>query len=688
MRSPVRRFALSALAAAALLGVPAAALAGGAGLPVLSGAVSDSSDLAGATAVAVAGNIAYTTAYAAGQLTAVDVSNPGSPVVVGSSAEADSLLSASNIAISGGYAYVVSKNRNASQTSNDDGTGNSLTILDIHTNPAHPSIVGTLTDAKNLFGAYGVAVSGTDAYVAAQGCLSSQPCPDPTVGNSFAVIDVSNPASPTLVAVLHNNSLAAPWTGTNALEHVTSVAISGTFAYVTASYSNRLTVIDIANPADPAIVASLQDATNLRFPVDVAVQGGYAYIADQGNSTHPQLTVVNISTPAAPVLAGTLANAFLNGAYRIRVSGPFAYVAGSASTAVSVIDVSNPAAPVLDAGIYNPADFSHTTGLALDSTGQHLVVTSPITQGQTFALFPPFPGQPGGPTETGTVSVLTLDPQPAAVSITASSEPPASTSSTTAAFQFQTSDNVESVQCKLDGGAFGLCTTPTSEQYTALALGAHTFTVQGTDSAGNLATASYTWTVASGPANSAPPTVTGTAVVGDTLAATVGTWSGTPAPTFTYVWNRCTAAGASCTPIGGATGTTYALTSADVGSTLDVDVTATNSAGAVSVVSQRTGVVLAAGSTPTIKITKLSVATTHGKYVVRVKLNNSGPVTIVVRRGAKPKHGAVQQRISRLLPAGASTLKLTFRTRHATTYNVVATSRNSSKHVKFKTRKA
>ena len=54
--------------------------------------------------------------------------------------------------------------------SNDDGTGNSLTILDIASNPSSPSVVGTIRDANTLFGAYGVAVSGNYAYVASQGC--------------------------------------------------------------------------------------------------------------------------------------------------------------------------------------------------------------------------------------------------------------------------------------------------------------------------------------------------------------------------------------------------------------------------------------------------------------------------------------------------------------------------------------
>src|SRR5262249_51716200 len=155
----------------------------------IAGLVSNATDLSGSTAVAVAGNYAYTTAYAAGDLTAVDISNPAAPAVAGDSgATSGSLLNSSNIAIAGGYAYVVSKNRNLSHHpggNNDDGPGNSLTILDIHTDPAHPAIVGTLHDAVNLFGAYGIAVSGNFAYVAAQGCLTQQPCPNPNVGDSF-----------------------------------------------------------------------------------------------------------------------------------------------------------------------------------------------------------------------------------------------------------------------------------------------------------------------------------------------------------------------------------------------------------------------------------------------------------------------------------------------------------------------
>ena len=112
---------------------------------MIAGSVSDAVNLSGTTSVAVSGHYAYATAYHAGELTAVDISNPASPTIVGESSPFlnPNLIGGSNVAISGGYAFVVSKNRNASTTSNDDGNGNSLTILDVHTDPTHPAILGT-----------------------------------------------------------------------------------------------------------------------------------------------------------------------------------------------------------------------------------------------------------------------------------------------------------------------------------------------------------------------------------------------------------------------------------------------------------------------------------------------------------------------------------------------------------------
>jgi Fibronectin type III domain len=80
------------------------------------------------------------------------------------------------------------------------------------------------------------------------------------------------------------------------------------------------------------------------------------------------------------------------------------------------------------------------------------------------------------------------------------------------------------------------------------------------------------------PSNTAPPTISGTAAVGQTLSASTGTWSENPTR-YEYQWQRCDSSGASCAPIFAATTSTYTVSSADVGSTLRVSLTASNSAG-------------------------------------------------------------------------------------------------------------
>jgi hypothetical protein len=375
--------------------------------PTLVGSVQDPVHLSGATSVAISGHYAYTTAYYAGELTAVDISNPAAPSIAGHSAppsvdaRAKNVLNAVTVAISGGYAYVVSKNANASHTSADNGTGNALSIFDIHTNPASPALVGTIRDPNTLFGAYGIAIQGGDAYVAAQGCLGgSQPCPTPAPGNDFDVIDVSNPASPTIVATVANPA-------NNALLHADSVAISGNVAYVTASYSDSLTSIDISNPKSPAILNSVFDSQSLPSANDVAVQGKFAYIADE---TGPpgRFTVVDVSDPAHMRTVGSVADPALTFAYRVRVVGNQAFVSSSVENSVTVIDISNPATPTIVGKLIDATHLSHTTGLDLAVAGRYLITSSPYLASEHQTNYPPFPLQAGGPSATGSVSVVDL----------------------------------------------------------------------------------------------------------------------------------------------------------------------------------------------------------------------------------------------------------------------------------------
>ena len=95
------------------------------------------------------------------------------------------------------------------------------------------------------------------------------------------------------------------------------------------------------------------------------------------------------------------------------------------------------------------------------------------------------------------------------------------------------------------------------------------------------------------PVNTGLPTVTGTAQVGQTLTGTVGSWTG--ATSFAQQWQRCS--GTTCNPIANATNLTYVPIAADVGFSLRLQVTATNTAGPSQPAnSAQTAAVVAAGS--------------------------------------------------------------------------------------------
>lgn len=105
------------------------------------------------------------------------------------------------------------------------------------------------------------------------------------------------------------------------------------------------------------------------------------------------------------------------------------------------------------------------------------------------------------------------------------------------------------------------------------------WTVTATNSAGT-DTASGSEVVAgnlSAPVNTTLPAITGTFETGQTLSVSDGTWTGDPAPTFTYQWTR------GGVDISGATSNTYTLVVADEGSVIDCDVTGTNSQGSATV---------------------------------------------------------------------------------------------------------
>src|SRR5581483_2144271 len=79
------------------------------------------------------------------------------------------------------------------------------------------------------------------------------------------------------------------------------------------------------------------------------------------------------------------------------------------------------------------------------------------------------------------------------------------------------------------------------------------------------------------PSNTVAPTISGTAQDGQTLTvASNGTWTSPDVLTYSFQWQRSSDGGSTWSNISGATSSTYALTSTDVGKKLRVVVTATD----------------------------------------------------------------------------------------------------------------
>ena len=104
--------------------------------------------------------------------------------------------------------------------------------------------------------------------------------------------------------------------------------------------------------------------------------------------------------------------------------------------------------------------------------------------------------------------------------------------------------------------------------------------------------------IAAKPISQADPVIAGTPQQDQVLVAGNGTWSGTTPITFTYQWNRCDNTGKNCKAISGATTNQYTVVKDDVGSTLTVTVTGTNSEGNDVATSKPTAVVTATPPPP------------------------------------------------------------------------------------------
>jgi len=132
----------------------------------------------------------------------------------------------------------------------------------------------------------------------------------------------------------------------------------------------------------------------------------------------------------------------------------------------------------------------------------------------------------------------------------------------------------------------------------------------------------------SGPYNTSPPTIHGTADAGHTLKAKPGEWTGVNPITFAYQWRRCDKNGSNCADIAKATSQTYTLTSADIGNTVRVVVTATNKYGSRKATSDPSAVIAAPSAPANTAMPTISGTPQIGQTLTVSNGSWNGPGTI------------------------------------------------------------
>lgn len=190
------------------------------------------------------------------------------------------------IAVQGSLAYI-----SMAAIGSQNGT-RSLVIASLAT-PAAPTIVSTTSSGLNSDMA-GIVVGGSYAYVPYQAAT----------GTNFQVWDVSNPSNP---AVVGSTSISCP----SGMYPFQNPVLYGNYVYVSCWESEVTTtgtfaIVDVSNPAAPSVAGSVP-VTATYQPISFALQGDLLYVtATQGGSSSDYALLYSIANPIAPSLLASV----------------------------------------------------------------------------------------------------------------------------------------------------------------------------------------------------------------------------------------------------------------------------------------------------------------------------------------------------------------------------------------------
>jgi hypothetical protein len=251
-----------------------------------------------AEGITLEGDLAYV-ADGRGGLRIIDVSNPAWPVEIGGTSTFEGLAKA--VVVSEGYAYVA----------DEFGSGAfGFHIFDV-SDPTTPVEVAAVRPR----GAEDVIVDGAVAYLAAQYA-------------GLAILDVSDPAAPTLIGELD-------------IGYASGLALSNGRLYVSTHVG--LKVIDVSDPTTPLVLGAIDTFDKA---VAISVVDNFAYVAEESWG----LRIIDVSDPSSPLQVAAIETP--GPVNEVTVVGPLAYVSGRG--ALRVIDVSDPLAPEALGAISTP----------------------------------------------------------------------------------------------------------------------------------------------------------------------------------------------------------------------------------------------------------------------------------------------------------------------------------------------
>lgn len=142
----------------------------------------------------------------------------------------------------------------------------------------------------------------------------------------------------------------------------------------------------------------------------------------------------------------------------------------------------------------------------------------------------------------------------------------------------------------------------------------------------------------SAPVNNSLPVISGTTTEGRTLTASAGSWSESPT-SYSYQWQDCNSSGASCVNVSGAIASSYRLVASDVGHTMRVAVSASNSGGSSTASSIATATVAQAtvntGCTTTISSgLQSAIQNAAAGSTICLDAGNYGSVTVTASKSS------------------------------------------------------